>query len=162
MRADFKNTVLIGAVSGAAAGMMMGIFEMVIGLLQGMSFFAPLDAIGHIANQGVSLMHNSGTLIGEGLVIHMIISMMLGVAFAVIVTQLKALRSNASLAVLFTTAAALAVGVLNEFVIWPALDKSVTSMLHPATFLLGHIVFGAFVGIAIVKSSINKDQLVSA
>ena len=32
----------------------------------------------------------------------------------------------------------------------------------PATFLLGHIVFGAFVGIAIVKSSINKDQLVSA
>ena len=92
MKADFKKTVLIGVVGGAFAGMMMGIFEMLVGLLQGMSFFAPLDVIGHIANQGVSLMHNSGTLIAEGLVIHMILSMMLGAAFAIIVTQLKAFR----------------------------------------------------------------------
>ncbi|MDA8196330.1 MAG: hypothetical protein M0019_03810 [Actinomycetota bacterium] len=162
MNRELKVVVARGFGAGAIAGMAMGVFEMIVGLFQGMSFFAPLDVIGHIVNQGVSLMHNSSTLIIEGLAIHMVMSMMIGAALALILGVLKSHESKSMTQLSLSVLIALAIGILNEFVIWASIDKAATSMLRPAAFLLGHVVFGVIVGTVIVRSSVKQQKLVSA
>lgn len=131
-----------GLIGGLVGGIAMAMWEMTIAAAQGHSFYAPLHAIGHTVFRSIPLMGGfSITAVLGGAMVHMVVSMMLGIALAIMI-QLTGGLSRATMIVMGSLFA-LAVGVVNEFVIWKAIDPMVTSMLTPWVFLSGHVVFGA-------------------
>ncbi len=113
--------VRAGIVGGVIAGIVFAMFEMIMAVvLNGAdAFFMPLRMIGAIG-LGTTALDPATALFtagGAGLVIHMILSMMYGVAVAGVLTFAPALsRSRASI-VLVASAAGFALWIVNFFVI---------------------------------------------
>ncbi len=130
-----------GVGGGVAGGVVMAMWEMILASLQGNSFFAPLHMIGHTVFRSIPLMGGfSTTAVLGGATVHMVVSMMLGATIGVLMYFTR--NMDNSVVVVLGGAFGLVVGIINEFVIWKALDPMVTSLLTPWIFLLGHVMFG--------------------
>lgn len=130
-----------GLVGGIVGGIVMAMWEMFLATFQGHSFFAPLHLIGHTVFHSIPLMGGfSASAVLGGILVHMVVSMMLGAAIGIMM-QFAGSFDRTALVVLGGLFG-LVVGILNEFVIWKALDPSVTALLTPWVFLVGHVMFG--------------------
>jgi hypothetical protein len=113
--------VRAGAVSGAIAGVVFAMFEMIMAaVLNGTeAFFMPLRMIGAIG-LGTSALDPATSLLSAGaagLVIHMALSMMYGVAVAGIIAKVGTLAQSTLSVVAVASAAGFALWILNFFVL---------------------------------------------
>ena len=115
------SLVRAGLIGGAIAGMVFAMFEMLAAVaFNGPdAFFMPLRMIAGIA-LGPSAMDPSTSLAlagAVGLGIHMALSMMYGVATAIVANALPVLSRSTGALVVFATVMGLALWILNFFVL---------------------------------------------
>jgi hypothetical protein len=106
-----------GIIGGIVAGMVFAMFEMIMAaLLDGAgAFFMPLRMIGGIA-LGPSAMDPATSLLvagGAGLVVHMLLSMMYGIATVAILSLVPALSASRSMVLVVTSLAGLGLWIAN-------------------------------------------------
>ncbi len=133
-----SKTIGIGAVIGAVAGMMMAMWSMVALAATGAGFWTPVNAIAHTVWDGAPLTGGfDGAALAVGLMVHMAVSMMLGVGIAV------AASTSTSAAV----RSAIAIGVsmaawAGQLVVWDAVDAAAADAFTAWVLFVGHVVFG--------------------
>ncbi len=139
------RTIRASAVAGAAGGMMMAMFSMIVLAASGAGFWTPVNLIAHTVWSGAPL---DGTFDGGalllGLALHMGLSMMLGVVIAAVIAIRHA--SGALPAVMIGTAVA-AVASIGQLVLWPAIDEAASDAMRPWVFAVSHLVFGMIAGL---------------
>lgn len=118
-------SIRYGMLAGVVAGIAFAVFEMIAAaLLDGpAAFFMPLRMIGGIALGPTAIEPATSLLVagGAGIVVHMVLSMMYGVASAAaiaLVPQLAASRTNVVLA---ASVAGLGLWIVNFYVLAPLL-----------------------------------------
>ena len=137
------RTVRVGMVAGAAAGMMMAMFSMVVLGAVGDGFWRPVNLIAHPVWRGAPLGGSfaPGALV-LGVMLHMVLSMMLGVAIAVVA---RGRTASAAAAVMIGIGVAAAAWV-SQLIVWPALDQAASDGMRPWVFAVSHLLFGMTAG----------------
>jgi hypothetical protein len=136
-------------VTGLIAGMMMGIFSMIVAAIADYGFWAPL--------RGITAMffgkeHLGGSwdlpTVVVGAALHMAFSMMLGVLYAVLLGIGRS-RLPAEVQVVAGMLFGLAVWAINTFAIGRALPggELMTSAMPVWAWLVGHLIYGGMVGL---------------
>ena len=147
-----------GALAGMAGGVVMAMWSMLALAASGHGFFTPVNLIAHTIWNGAPL--GGGFALGAlalGMVVHLATSMMIGVGIAVVVQRLGADRARGAA---LGMAAGLGVWLVNQYVVWPALDSVAAGRFTPWVFALGHVMFGVVAGAAAVAwSSAGNEPL---
>ncbi len=120
-RTDVGGWIRYGISGGIVAGIVFAMFEMVMAaLLNGSgAFFMPLRMIGAIG-LGKTALDPATSLVtagGAGLVIHMVLAMMYGVAVAAVLGLIPALSSTRTSVLIVTSLAGFALWVVNFYVL---------------------------------------------
>lgn len=148
------NGILKGALLGAVGGMAMAMWSMIALAATGEGFFTPVNLIAHAVWDGAPLDGTfSGGALALGLVIHMMISMMLGVVI-VTATASKGLSSAArALIAMAIPIAAWAV----QLVVWDAVDPAASAAFTPWVLFVGHAMFGMVAAAWVVLTERSHD-----
>ncbi|MGD9702887.1 MAG: hypothetical protein AB7L17_16300 [Ilumatobacteraceae bacterium] len=127
-----------GALLGAAGGMAMAMWSMIALAATGDGFFAPVNFIAHSLWRDAPLDGGfSGAAFVLGIVIHMMVSMMLGVMI-VIATDRRSMSTAGAVAVSIGVPMAAWAG---QLVAWDAIDSDARSLFTPWVLFVGHAVF---------------------
>jgi hypothetical protein len=136
-----RQVLFRGALGGMVGGMAMAMWSMIVLWLNGSGFWRPLNLIAHTFWRDSPLDAKfcfSSAL--AGLVIHMMMSMMVGVVFA-----LGVQRIHGSLAAV--TGLGMIVGIMIwvviQFGVWRVVDADAAMAFTPWVFAVGHAMFGA-------------------
>jgi hypothetical protein len=139
------NTVTRGAVAGALAGMAMAMWSMIVLWLTGSGFWQPLNLIAHTFWRGAPL--DAKFSLGAavlGLVVHMMMSMMLGVVFAAGVQRIHAnLAATAGLGMIF----GIVIWLVMQYGVWRAVDADAANAFTGWVFGVGHAMYGVTLGL---------------
>ncbi len=142
-----KQVVVRGALAGMVGGMVMAMWSMIALWLNGSGFWLPLNLIAHTFWRDAPLDAKfcfSAAL--AGLVIHMVMSMMVGVVFA-----LGVQRFHGNLAAL--TVLGMIVGIMMwlvmQYGVWRVVDADAAAAFTPWVFAVGHAMFGAVTGVVV-------------
>lgn len=149
--------VLSGAVAGVLAGIVFAMFEMAMAAVTDGTgaFFMPLRMIGAIG-LGQSALDPSTSLVvagGAGLVIHMILSMMYGVALVAVLRIAPTLGRSAASVIELASFAGLALWVVNFKILarplgWSWFPDGTNALIQ----VVAHAVFfGTVLGLALVR-----------
>jgi hypothetical protein len=140
------RTITRGTMAGMVGGMMMGMFAMLAMWLDGQpetGFWTPLNLIAHTVWRGAPLdAEFSGGALVLGGVIHMMMSMGLGAAVAVIVSKASRLGRSLGSRVLTGLVIAMTVWIVMDFIIWPLIDSAAADAFTTWIFAVAHAVFG--------------------
>lgn len=133
-----QRKIIQGALLGAAGGMVMAMWSMIALAATGDGFFAPVNFIAHSLWRGAPLDggFNAAAFV-LGIVIHMMVSMTLGVMIVI-----GASRRSIST----TGAVAVSIGVplaawAGQLVAWNAIDPDARSLFTPWVLFVGHLMF---------------------
>jgi hypothetical protein len=134
---------LDGLVAGAIAGLVQGMFAMIVAGMRGQPFTWPLTNIGYMFRPATNqpARGHPGT-ITKGLMIHMLVAMMLGLVFALIAPFLPAFLP---LWVWGMVYAAL-IWLLDIAGLLRLVDPTMKENFSMGVFFLTHLVFGAVLG----------------
>lgn len=142
-----RQVVFRGALAGMAGGMVMAMWSMIVLWLNGSGFWRPLNLIAHTFWRDSPLDAKfcfSAAL--AGLVIHMMMSMMVGVVFA-----LGVQRIHGGLAAV--TGLGMIVGIMMwlvmQYGVWRMVDADAAMAFTPWVFAVGHAMFGAVTGLVV-------------
>jgi hypothetical protein len=147
-RATPFNKRAVGGVlvAAMAAGMMMGMLQMLVEAVSGHGFWAPLRYIASVFTRGADT--DAGFSAGPvlvGLAGHMMISVILGTIFAIVVWKLT--RNPIVLAIL---------GMMWGALVYAFMWWGVTATIDPAMqlvnaqwFFVSHLVFGMVLGLGV-------------
>lgn len=150
-----------GAMAGAAGGMVMAMWSMIVLWLAGVGFWSPLNLIAHTVWRGAPLGATfSGGALVLGLVIHMMMSMILGMVLAVGVRTVSRLGRNPVTVATTGMVFGLVVWVVMQYVIWKAVDPAAAPLFTAWVFALGHLMFGAATGLLIGTTSVRQGARV--
>lgn len=160
-RAGVSKGVVAGLVAGIAAGIVFAMFEMVVAVLMGQGFFAPLRMIGAIGlGEGALPPQPSiglATVVPVGLIIHMVLSMVYGAGFGVVASAVGALKENRALLVGAGTIAGLALWIVNFYVI-ARVAFPWFAMANPVVQFLAHtFFFGAVLGLLLIPRAGDEE-----
>ena len=132
------RSVRVGAIAGAVGGMAMAMWSMIALAATGEGFFTPVNLIAHALWDGAPLDGTfSGGALALGLVIHMMISMMLGI---VIIAATSSDRLAAGAKALIAMAIPLAAWA-GQLVVWDAVDPTASAAFTPWVLFVGHAMF---------------------
>jgi len=146
-----SSWVRAGLVSGVLAGIVFAMFEMVMAVVLSGSeaFFMPLRMIGAIA-VGTSALDPAGSLLtagGAGLVVHMALSMMYGVAVGAALALVPALSRSTASTVAVASLAGFGLWILNFFVLagifgwtWFPDTQNIAVQFVAHTFMFGSVL----------------------
>ena len=147
--------VRAGLVGGIIAGLAFAMFEMIMAVvLNGTeAFFMPLRMIGAIGI-GTSALDPAGSLLtsgGAGLVIHMALSMMYGVAVAAVLSLVPALSRTTTSVVAVASIAGFCLWILNFFILagtfgWTWFPDTQNVAVQ---FVAHTVMFGSVLGLVI-------------
>jgi hypothetical protein len=150
-----QRRIVEGALLGAVGGMAMAMWSMIALAATGAGFFAPVNLIAHSVWHDAPLdgTFSAGALL-LGLVIHMMISMMLGV----VIVELAARPSFG-----WGARVGIAVGVpmaawAGQLVIWEVLDSTARAAFTPWVLFVGHLMFGMIAAFWIVMAERSAHQ----
>jgi hypothetical protein len=151
------RTITRGTMAGMVGGMMMGMFAMLAMWLDGQpetGFWTPLNLIAHTVWRGAPLdAEFSGGALVLGGVIHMMMSMGLGAAVAVIVSKASRLGRSLGSRVLTGLVIAMTVWIVMDFIIWPLIDSAAADAFTTWIFAGSHAVFGMTAPLALYALS---------
>jgi len=153
-----------GLVGGVVAGIVFAMFEMIMAVvLNGPdAFFMPLRMIGAIA-LGMPALDPSSSLLtagGAGLVVHMALSMMYGVAVAAVIFAVPALRRSTASVVATASAAGFGLWVVNFFLLANAFGWSwFPSGQNVAVQFIAHtVMFGSVLGLLLDRLAFSASR----
>ncbi len=151
-RADLGQWARNGLIGGVVAGITFALFLMIASaLLMGLpAFFMPLRSISGIL-LGMQALDPSFSLVTAGIVgtlIHMVLSMIYGVAFGMAVAVVPALRSSSAILIAAATAVGLVLWLVNFYLIAPAAGWVWFANANPVVQFLAHTFFyGSVLGV---------------
>jgi predicted permease len=141
------QAVVRGALAGMVGGMVMAMWSMVALWLTRSGFWQPLNLIAHTFWRGAPL--DAKFSLGAallGLVVHMMISMMVGVVFALGVQRIHGnLTAVAGLGMI----AGIVIWVVMQYGVWRVVDADAAKAFTPWVFAVGHAMFGAATGLVV-------------
>jgi hypothetical protein len=160
------RTITRGAIAGMVGGMMMGMFAMLAMWLDGQretGFWTPLNLIAHTLWRGAPLdAEFSGGGLVLGGVIHMMMSMGLGAAVAVIVSKVGRFGRSLGTRVLTGLVIAMTVWIAMDFIIWPLIDSAAADAFTTWIFAVAHAVFGMTAPLALYALSASARTVPQA
>ena len=136
----------------------MAMWSMIVIGLVGTGFWTPLNLIAHTFWRSVPLggvLSWPGLLIG--MVVHLAMSIALGMALAVPVTAIGGWATTTAGGVLAGMAFGLIVWLVMQYLVWDAIDPAAAERFTPWVFALGHLLYGLVTGLAIAgaRSSVG-------
>jgi len=137
---------VIAAVAGMLAGIMMAMFSMVIAELDGYGFWAPPRAITAVffGTENLGGGFEADAVIG-GVAIHMALSMMSGIGFAIMLAPLQ--KVNALVQTMAGMAFGAALWAGNTYIVAPVFEGNVfDEAMADWTWIAAHLIFGAALG----------------
>jgi hypothetical protein len=147
--------VRAGLVGGVIAGIVFAMFEMIMAVVLNGSdaFFMPLRMIGAIG-LGTSALDPTSSLLtsgGAGLVIHMVLSMMYGLAVAAVLAFVPALSRSTISTVAVASVAGFGLWIVNFFILarvfgWAWFPDSQNVAVQ---FIAHTVMFGTVLGITL-------------
>ncbi len=153
-----------GLVGGIVAGIAFAMFEMIVAVVLNGSeaFFMPLRMIGAIA-VGKSALDPATSLVtagGAGLVVHMALSMMYGVAVAALLALVPALSRTRTSTVAVASAAGLGLWILNFFILagifgWTWFPDTQNIAVQ---FVAHTVMFGTVLGLVIDRLAFHGSR----
>jgi hypothetical protein len=134
-----------GVVSGLIGGVLMAVWAMFATLALGLGAFAVPQLIGAAFRGPEALLQGPGTIV-LGVVLHLIVSAVFGVLFAMLVRR----DTPRGIAVLAGVAFALGVFVLMTFVVVPVVNPVMANRVSMmiGTVLVMHVLYGFGLGLA--------------
>jgi len=138
--------LVIGGVAGMLAGVMMAMFSMVVAELDGYGFWAPPRAITAVffGTEHLGGGFEADAVIG-GVAIHMVLSMMFGVGFAVMLSPLRKVNVLAQTMIGMGFGAVL--WAVNTYLIAPVFEGNVfDDAMADWTWIAAHLIFGGALG----------------
>lgn len=129
-----------GALAGLVGGVVMAMWSMVVLAATRAGFWTPVNLIAHTIWRGAPTdgSFRVGALL-LGLMVHMVMSVAFGVVLATLATRLAG-TLPALLAAGMTFG--LVLWLVNQYVIWPAIDETAAQAFTPWVFAIGHLMFG--------------------
>jgi hypothetical protein len=141
------QAVVRGALAGMVGGMVMAMWSMVALWLTGSGFWQPLNLIAHTLWRGAPLdakFSVSAALLG--LVVHMTMSMMVGVVFALGVQRI---HGNLTAVVGLGMIVGIVIWVVMQYGVWRMVDADAAKAFTPWVFAVGHAMFGVATGLVV-------------
>lgn len=116
-----RSLLLHGVIGGIIAGIVFAMFEMVVAMMMGDSFFAPLRMIGSMVLGTEALMPTYPLLTAAmvGLIVHMILSAIYGAIFVYLLAYTDQLVGSTGLLLLYGSLFGLALWIVNFLIIAP-------------------------------------------
>ena len=156
-RTASTSWLISGAVAGVIAGIVFAMFEMIMAVVTDGTgaFFMPLRLIGAIG-LGKSALDPATSLLsagGAGIVIHMVLSMMYGVAVAVALRVVPSFARSSTSVLAVSSLAGFLLWVVNFQVLaralgWPWFPDGTNAAVQ----IVAHTVFfGSVLGLALVR-----------
>jgi len=156
--------VRAGLIGGVIAAIAFAMFEMVMAVVLNGSgaFFMPLRMIGAIG-LGKSALDPTSSLLtagGAGLVIHMVLSMMYGVAVAAVLAFVPALSRTAISALVVASVAGFGLWILNFFVLagifgWTWFPDTQNVAVQ---FVAHTVMFGSVLGLVVDRLAFRDSR----
>ncbi|MCI0399221.1 MAG: hypothetical protein L0332_18790 [Chloroflexi bacterium] len=141
----FKHWLRHGSVVGILAGIIFAIFEMLINVVQGQSFFGPLRLISSIVlgPEATQATYPLATAAIAGVIVHMILSALYGVVFVYALVLTRQLGVSTALLLFYGSLVGFLLWVTNFIVIAPLLFPQFTQVNQ---FLHGFVAHTFFYG----------------
>lgn len=139
-----------GVIGGTIGGMAMGMWMMFYYLGTDRGFWSPLGYIGHFFVRDSDITSTGQVIVG--LIVHMMMSMMLGGALAALLPP-----TSRAIGMMRGVAVALMVWVVMEYVVLNLADEVAYEGFVDWAFAVGHGLFGAMLGLIAAPSSARQD-----
>lgn len=139
-----RDTVIVGAVAGIAAGLAMSLWAMLTSIWHGVGLLASFELIGATFMGSGPIDAGLGT-IAYGLVVHTLMSAALGVLFTVLLPQDIPCRHACLAGLVYGLAVMLAMTFVITPIVNPVMREAVT--LLPKSWLIQHALFGVSLGL---------------
>jgi hypothetical protein len=142
---DGRGIVLGGIISGVIAGIVMAMFAMGYAAMMGMGLLTPLRLIGATLF-GVDALIGGGIVLMASLIIHMMVSAVLGIIFAALLPRTAGAGKAAILGVVY----GIVVWAVNTYITLPIVNPTMSARIPimAGAFWFEHVLFGAFLGTA--------------
>ncbi len=143
-----------GALAGLVGGVVMAMWSMVVLAATGAGFWTPVNLIAHTIWRGAPTdgSFSIGALL-LGLLVHMVMSVAFGVVLATLATRLAG-TLPALLAAGMTFG--LVLWLVNQYVIWPAIDETAAQAFTPWVFAAGHLLFGLVAAVLLGRQPAHR------
>jgi len=153
-----------GIVGGIVAGLVFAVFEMIYAAIAAGNFFGPLQMIASIPLQIPPPEIGLGSAIVVGLITHLILSTGFGVGVTFLVSSIEPLRSSRTTLLLATSAAGLALWLVNfyglSYLLGTPWFATQTSALWQG-FIAHTFFFGTALGVYLLSQE-SASQAVAA
>jgi len=142
-----RQVVIRGALAGMVGGMVMAMWSMMVLWLNGSGFWLPLNLIAHTFWRDTPLDGRfCVTAALAGVVIHMMMSMMVGVVFALVVQRIHgSLAAVSGLGMTF----GIMLWLVMQYGVWRVVDADAANAFTPWVFGVGHAMFGLVTGLVV-------------
>jgi hypothetical protein len=141
---QWRGQVVVGVIGGLIGGVLMAIFSMSMSVMRGPGMWMPVKLIGGFV-LGPSAINEveafDFTPIASGLLIHMVVSAVLGGLFGALASKLPDVT-----VALYGVVYALAIWFVALFFVLPIVDPLLVNNTNPVLFAVSHIIYGVSVG----------------
>lgn len=137
--------VKLGVIGGIVGGMAMGMWMMLYYFASDRGFWSPLGYIGHFFLRDADITSTGQVIVG--LVVHMMMSMVLGAAIALTFARVNRLTS-----MMRGVVVGLVVWVVMQYVVLNIFDDVAFEGFVQWAFAVGHVLFGAMLGLVAGQS----------
>ncbi len=146
-----------GAVAGAAGGMAMAMWSMIVLAATGDGFWRPVNLIAHLGWSSAPLDGSfSAGALAIGLMAHMALAMMLGVAISLIAARFDG-GTAATLLISMGVAMAAWIG---GAIVWNAIDSQGFDAFTPWVLATGHLMYGMAAGAVLITfEHLHRDDV---
>lgn len=144
--------LLRGAIAGTVAGIFFAVVTMWFTAATGAGWLAPLKLISTVA-LGADALEAGTALPWVGVVVHMVISVALGMAFALIAPML---RTNGTVALVGTVYGAV-IYVVNFLIVAPLVLPQFLGTNQPFELVV-HMVFGTLLSFFFYSSGVRREE----
>lgn len=139
-----------GALGGLLGGVVMAMWSMIVMWLIGVGFWTPLNLLAHTFWREVPL---DGAFSWPGLLIGMVVHMMMSVVLGLVLAALVGATGRVGGSPIGLAAVGMAYGLVvwlvNQYGIWPLIDRAAAEAFTPWVFAVGHLMFGLVAGLAL-------------
>lgn len=149
-----------GAVAGAAGGMAMAMWSMIVLAAIGDGFWRPVNLIAHLGWSSAPLDGSfSAGALAIGLMAHMALAMMLGIAISLIAVQF----GGGTLSTLLISMGVAMAAWIGGAIVWNAVDSEGFDAFTPWVLATGHLMFGMAAGAVLIAfERLHRDDVASA
>lgn len=145
-----KTALARGVVGGAAGGLLMAMWSMIVIAVTGTGFWTPINLIAHTAFPSAPLggVFSAPALV-IGLAIHFAVAIGFGVVFAALMTPARGWRPTTATSAGSGLVYGVVIWLVMHFAVWPAADAVAASAFSLWVFAVAHLIYGLTLGLVV-------------